>query len=305
MRSPDHPLAPTNPPLVILNPAGGGGRARAVRPLIEAALTGTRGELVLTHAPREAAKLAEAAAREGRPVVAVGGDGTISEAAGGLLAAGGHVPLGIVPAGTGNDYALRALGLPADTRRALEIALHGAPATLDAGEVNGHTFVNAFSVGIDASVTATADRLKRLRLLRGQALYWSASLSELLLRYDRCPELRVTCDGTPEQQRHYAVAAVSLGPTYGGGFLINPGADPTDGVFDLCLIWKPSLLRALRLLPMIERGTHVDQPEVTRRRVSQVVLEATHPCYAQLDGEVLTAQRFEVRILPGALLVRR
>jgi diacylglycerol kinase (ATP) len=293
------------PPLVILNPAGNLGRTRRLIAPLRRALEGGRGELVLTDAPRDAERRAHAAALLGRSVVAVGGDGTLAEVAGGILASGRQVSMGIVPAGTGNDYAYQTLGLPHEPLAALEVALSGTPVTMDVGEVNGRYFLNSLGVGIDANIAAAAERLKRLPFMRGQTLYWTASLSELLFHYNRCPELAVTADGALIERRLFALAAVSIGPTYGGGFRINPDADPRDGWFDLCTIWKPSLIRALRLLPMVEKGKHLDQPEVRRMRARHVVLEAAQPICAHLDGEVLTGTRFEARILPQALLVRR
>ena len=297
-------LASTFPPLVILNPMANGGRARPLRALLERALADGRGELTLTTKPGHGALLATQAVRDGRGVVVVGGDGSIHEVAGAMVAAGTQLPLGIVPAGTGNDYAYRALRLPHDPLQALERALTGRPVALDVGIMNGRCFVNALGVGLDANIAATAERFKRAPFLRGQALYWTASLNELLLHYNRCPELSVILDDEPLERRRYALADVSIGPTYGGGFAINPGADPTDGLFDLCAIWKPSLPRALRLLPKVERGQHLHEAEVSCRRVRHVVLEAQRPIYAHLDGEVISGQRFDARIRPGALLVR-
>lgn len=298
----EEPLA-EGPPVVILNPASKrGGRLR--RWLVRA-LKGGRGELVVTDAPRAAERIAERAARDGRQVIAVGGDGTIAEVVNGIMASGRRVPLGIVPAGNGNDYAYHTLGLPRDVRKALELALTGTPVAMDAGEVNGRYFANALGVGIDANIAAAAISLKRVPLLRGQALYWASSLRELLFHYNRCPSLTVAHDGESRDRQPYAMAALSLGPTVGGGFKVNPGADARDGYFDLCLIVKPSQLRALRLLPKVEKGQHLGEWEVKQLRVRTVTLESDKPIYAHLDGEVISAARFEARILPGALLVRR
>jgi diacylglycerol kinase family enzyme len=176
---------------------------------------------------------------------------------------------------------------------------------MDVGVVNGRSFLNSLGVGIDANIAATAERMKRTTFLRGHALYYASSLTELIFHYNRCPELHVTIDGEEHDRRLYAMAAVNLGPTAGGGFKINPGADPHDGLLDLCLIWKPSQLRALRLLPMVEKGKHTDQPEVRRLRVRAVTMASAQTIYAHLDGEVMRADRFEVSIMPDALLVRQ
>jgi YegS/Rv2252/BmrU family lipid kinase len=293
------------PPIVILNPAGNRGRCAALRAPLEKALAGGRGELALTNAPGVAQRIAADAARAGRSIIAVGGDGTLSEIANGILASGQRVPLGIVPAGSGNDYACQTLKLPRDPLKALEIALRAPPTPMDAGAVNGRFFINSLGVGLDANIAARAERLKRVPLLRGKALYQVASVYEIVFQYHRCPQLHVLLDGAAHDARSYAVAAVTIGPTYGGGFHINPSADPTDGVFDVCLIVKPAQMRALRLLPMVKQGRHIDQPEVRQLLVRSLTLEADQPIHAHCDGEVFTAQRFEAHILPGALQIRR
>lgn len=292
------------PPIVILNPASK--RGAALRRWLEKELKKNKGgELVFTTEPRHAEQLALAAAQAGRDVVAVGGDGTVAEVAQGVISSGRQARFGIVPCGNGNDYAWHTLGLPRDHRQALQIALRGAAQPMDVGLVNGRSFLNSLGVGIDANIAATAERMKRTTFLRGHTLYYAASLTELLFHYNRVPELQVTLDGVDHDRRLYAMAAVNLGPTAGGGFKINPGADPRDGLLDLCLIWKSSQLRALRLLPMVEKGKHIDQPEVSRLRVRAVTMAAAQPVYAHLDGEVIRAERFDVSILPGALLVRQ
>src|ERR1051326_6031733 len=100
-------LMQTSPAVVILNPAANHGRATRIRPLVERALVGGRGELVLTERPRHGEEIAREAVKSGRPVVIVGGDGTLAEAANGMLSVQQPTPtpLGIVAAGNGNDYA--------------------------------------------------------------------------------------------------------------------------------------------------------------------------------------------------------
>ena len=292
-------------PLVILNPAGGQGRALRLRQLIEKALAGGRGELALTTAPGAAERLAREAAEAGRDVIAIGGDGTVAEIGNGILTSGKRVAMGIVPCGSGNDYAYETLKLPRDPAAALEIALHGEPVAMDVGRVNGRYFLNSLGVGIDANIAAAAEQLKGKPFMRGQMLYWGASLREILFHYQDCPDLTVSYDGEPGESRLFALAAVSIGPTYGGGFHINPDADPRDGYFDICTIAKPPRVRALKLLPMIEKGHHLGEPEVTCRKARAISMTAQKPIYAHLDGEVITASHFEAQIFPGLLQVRR
>ena len=291
-------------PVVILNPASNSGRAARLRKVIERALLGGRGELALTSGPGDATRLAADAARAGRPVVVVGGDGAIHEAAGGVVGAGAHVPFGVVPAGSGNDFALHVARAPLDPLKALDLALSAPIEPVDVGMVNGEYFVNALSVGLDANVAAYAERHKRLGL-SGKPLYMTSALTVLLLHYDQCPALTVQYDDAAPQHQVFALVAMSLGPTYGGGFLINPGASPTDGYFDMCMLSKPPLLRALRLLPAVEHGKHIGEPETRIVRCQRVTLESERPVNAQLDGELTQATRFEVSLWPRALALRR
>lgn len=289
-----------------MNPASNSGRTARLRPVIEQKLVGGRGELVLTERPRHGEEIGREAAKSGRPVIVVGGDGSLAEVANGLLAVQqpATVPLGLVGAGNGNDYAWQTLKLPRDPAAALEVALEGEIVAMDAGQVNGRFFINSLSIGLDANIAAAAESLKRYPFLKGQMLYQTASLREILLHYDKCPWLTAYPDDEKVEGRLFALSAVSVGPTYGGGFRINPLADPRDGLFDLCMIVKPSKLRAIQLVGIIKKGEHVGLPEVSIRRVKSVVLESREPAYAQLDGEVLQNTRFEVKSLPGALRVR-
>jgi diacylglycerol kinase (ATP) len=291
-------------PFIILNPASNGGRAARLRRVIERALQGGRGELALTTARGDATTLAAQAAQAGRPIVVVGGDGAIHEAVGGVLASGVSVPFGVVPAGSGNDFALHVAYAPLDPLQALDIALTSPVAPIDVGMVNGEVFVNALSVGLDANVAARAEHYKRLGL-SGRALYMSSALTELLLHYDRCPTLSVQYDDAEPIRQVFALVAMSIGPTYGGGFKINPTANPQDGLFDVCMLSKPPLLRALQLLPAVEHGKHIGQPETRIVRCQRITLTSDHPAHAQLDGELMQALRFEVSLLPGALALRR
>lgn len=301
---PEQAPQPRGMPIVILNPASNHGQAATLRRVIERALMGNRGELALTQKPGDGTRIAEEAARAGRAVVVVGGDGAAHEAGNGVLRAGGSVPFSVVPAGSGNDYAQFVARMPLDIAAALEIALNASPERVDAGTVNDRYVLNALSVGIDANCSATAERLKRYGLT-GRALYMTAALREVIFNYGACPTLTTQFDDGPAKRQVYAAVAMSIGPTYGGGFKINPAADPQDGMFDVCVLDKPRQLRALRLLPMVERGQHVGQPEAHFFHARRITLEATEDVFAQVDGELMRARRFEVALLPSAIWLRR
>ncbi|HXR64655.1 MAG TPA: diacylglycerol kinase family protein [Ktedonobacteraceae bacterium] len=299
------PFLTTGSPLVVLNPAANRGKMQQYRELArqKAAREGAR--YVETTRSGEAEELAKQAASEGCPVIVVGGDGSVHEVVNGLLASGRRVPLGIVGAGSGNDFAWNTLRLPRDPAQALERAFSGALVDVDAGQVNGRYFANAFSVGLDADIAVAAQSLKRWPLMSGERLYYGASLKQLLFGYQRCPRLSFKLDECEwvDMQR-YVVLAVSNGPTYGGGFRINPTADHTDGWFHICAIRYIPLVRALRLLPIVQRGEHASVAEAHFFQAKKVQIESLLPVTIQMDGETSSARSYRAEVLAGVLQVR-
>lgn len=295
-------------PLVILNPAANRGNMAHHRAVVRSRAEHENAEYVETTKQGEAKELAKCAAEQDRSIVIVGGDGTVHEVINGILAAGRRVPLGIVAAGSGNDFAWNTLKLPHDPAAAIERAFTGQLIDVDAGIVNGEYFANSFSVGLDADIAVAAGQMKKIPFMSGVRLYYGATLKQLLFGYHRCPWLTIRLDDGQQldetQAKHYVLMAVTIGPTYGAGFRINPTADHTDGLFDICAISYTPLMRALRLLPVVQKGEHAGLPEVTFFRAKSVHIEARQAVNIQMDGETTCATSYDARILPEALWVR-
>ncbi|HLZ61274.1 MAG TPA: diacylglycerol kinase family protein [Ktedonosporobacter sp.] len=297
----------SNRPLVILNPTANRGNMSQPRSLIRHYSEQEGAEYVETSRAGEAGDRAQQAAKDGRAVIIVGGDGSVHEVVNGMLKAGRRVPLGIVAAGSGNDFAWNTLKLPHDPAAAIERAFHGDLIDVDAGIVNGRYFANSFSVGLDADIAVAATHMKKLPLMSGLRLYYTTTIRQLLFGYHRCPWLTFSLDvGTHknEVEKRYVLMAVTNGPTYGAGFRINPTADHTDGLFDVCTIDYTPLLRSLKLLPVVKKGEHNGLPEVTFYRAKLIHIESKQPVNIQMDGETSSATCFDAEILPGALWVR-
>ena len=295
-------------PLVILNPAANRGDMGRYRAVARQRAEQEQAEYVETRLQGEAKERAMQAAREDRPVIIVGGDGSVHEVVNGILASGRRVPLGIVAAGSGNDFAWSTLKLPNDPALALERAFHGQMVEVDAGIVNGRYFANSCSIGIDADIAVAASTMKRYPLMSGLRLYYTTTLKQLLFGYGRCPWLRFELDGGAQagkaEESRYVLIAITNGPTYGAGFRINPNADHCDGLLDVCTIDYRPLLRALKMLPIVKKGEHEGLPEVTFYRAKSLLIESRNPVNMQMDGETTCASSFEIEVLPGALLVR-
>jgi diacylglycerol kinase (ATP) len=295
-------------PLIILNPAANRGKMTEHRTIVRNRAVREHAEYMETTKRGEAKDLARRAAEEGRPVIVVGGDGSVHEAVNGILSSERRVPLGIVAAGSGNDYAWNTLKLPHDPAAAIERAFTGRLVDADAGIVNGEYFANSFSVGLDADIAVAADQMKKVPFMSGARLYYGTTLKQLLFGYHRCPWLALRLDDGEQldekEARRYVLMAVTNGPTYGAGFRINPTADYTDGLLDICAISYTPLGRALRLLPVVQKGEHAGLPGVTFYRARSLHIEARHPVNIQMDGETTCTISYDARILPGALWVR-
>jgi diacylglycerol kinase (ATP) len=293
-------------PIVILNPTANRGNMHNYRLLIRSRLQGEQAVYIETTKQGEAQGRAMQAAKDGRSIIVVGGDGSVHEVVNGILSAGRRVPLGIVAAGSGNDFALNTLKLPRDPAAAIERALTGQLVDVDAGIVNGRYFANSFSVGIDADIAVAANWMKKVPFMSGMRLYYTTTVKQLVFGYYRCPWLSLRLDGNEgtKEFKRYVLMAVTNGPTYGAGFRINPTADYADGLFDVCTINHTPLLRALTLLPLVKKGEHAGLPEVTFFRARSVHIESKKPVNIQMDGETTCATTFHAEILPAALSIR-
>jgi diacylglycerol kinase (ATP) len=251
----------------------------------------------------DARHLAAAAIERGTDaLVATGGDGVISNAL--QVLAGTDIPLGIIPAGTGNDHA-REFGIPTkDPEAAADIVADGWTQTIDLGrirDVNGQDkwFGTVAAAGFDSLVT---DRANRMSWPHGRARYYVAMLAELTQL--RMLPFRLTLDGTKEIDSDITLAAFGNTRSYGGGLLICPGADYTDGLLDITMAHSASRTKLIRLFPTVMKGTHVNLDEVTTARATTIHVECPGiNVYA--DGDFACPLPAEISAVPHALQILR
>jgi YegS/Rv2252/BmrU family lipid kinase len=285
---------------VLISPAAGRGRARAVCDVVLDALrAGGLKPRLLEASTGAGAELeaADAVADGVGAVVAVGGDGSAHTAL--QAVAGTSTPLAVVPAGTGNDLA-RALGIPSDpvaaARAAAEDLLAGQLRTLDAGRTRDRWWATVLCCGFDSAVS---DRANRLRWPTGRRRYDVAILAELAQLRPR--ELTLVLDG---EAQTLPVTLVAVGNTswYGGGMKVCPGADPSDGLFDITVVGPLSRLELVRQRPRLTAGTHIESPGVTVHRAARVELSSPGvTTYA--DGEPVAPLPAVAECVPGALRI--
>lgn len=305
----DSPLGHT---LLIANPAAHSGKGAAgaefARRFLGSYTSVTNGyEVRLTTGPGEATSIAEGA--EGFDTVLVlGGDGVIHETVCGLMAraASGRPQLGVIPLGSGNDYA-RTLGMVRnDVEGALAQLVRGTAGPVDVGRVNGTYFAETLSFGLDAAIALdTTTRRAADTSQEGEALFVTSGL-KILSRAKQGFSCTARFDGGEPRELAPHVFAFQIGPSYGGGFLICPDADPADGMLDVCFnTRKPSLPRLMALFGLARTGRHVRSSiiETLRIRHAELEFDAAPPC--QVDGEPLEGTSFSIDLLPSALTVIR
>jgi YegS/Rv2252/BmrU family lipid kinase len=303
-------------PLVIVNPRSGRGLDESTWARVRGALTDGLGELdsAFTAAARDAAAIARREAAAGRRlIVALGGDGTISEVANGILeaGAGAQTELGIVPRGTGGDFR-RTLELPHDVTEAAKRIRDGRARPVDAGRVHlrGHAgqplvhhFVNVASFGFSSTVASRANASSKR--FGGRVAFFGATL-RALLSYDNT-DVWLTIGDRPRERRRVLMAAIGNGRFFGGGMKICPQAQIDDGAFDLVTVGDFSKGEVLTNIGRLYEGTHleleaVDNARVTRVAVEPVEADARIPL--ELDGETPGHLPAVFEILPAALRIR-
>ena len=287
---------------VVRNPVSGRSRLASKWLAIQESLEGMYGnvEYFETAGPGDATSLARGAVQKGAEIVlAVGGDGTITHVANGIIGTG--ATLGVIPSGTGNDLC-RTLEIGTSVEGALEVLSKGNTCAIDVGkwrtdEGEGY-FLNIAGMGFDAAV---ADRINRgFRHLHGISAYLAAVVTTLA-RF-KARTLTVTVDGKSIQER-IMLAAIANAKCYGGGMLVAPMATVTDGMLDVILVRKLGRLAFLTAFPRVFKGSHISHPAVLHLEGKRVRLEPEDKEPFLIDGELTPCRWAEIEVLPGALRV--
>jgi diacylglycerol kinase (ATP) len=288
---------------LIVNPIAGRGRAGALLPDIQSTLKslGIDADVAHTHAPGEAAALAQRAKEDGfELVIAAGGDGTQNEIVNGLMrAANAHATgtLAIIPVGSGNDF-VKMLDVPLDWRAACEKIANGKTRRIDVGCVNGRYFLNNVGIGFDAQVGIEA---RKVTWARGFTIYVVALARNMLLSY-RTPHATIELDDQSFEQT-ITLLTVGNGRCSGGGFWLTPNALIDDGLFDVCIARGLTKPQILALIPDVMKGTHINKEPVRMAQARKVVVTSDEPLPVHADGEILytDARQLVVEILPQKL----
>ncbi len=269
---------------VILNPAAGRGAARRAKDPVARAfrVQGWTVEVAETEHPGHGSDLAASAVQGGaRHVIAVGGDGAVHEVANGLLRARSTAALGVVPIGSGNDFAKLVGVYGHDIPRAVARIATARERRFDAGYVLDEFFVNSLGFGFGPAVVRTRNAMPGLKGFLSYLVPVVRTFASF-----QPPLFEVEADGFSERGRMMMVE-VCNGTTAGGSYRFAPDADPTDGRIDVCVIRRVGLLRFLLALPRVMKGTHGRMREVAMIATTRLRIRSSEePLLLHLDGEL-------------------
>lgn len=294
----------TGPVSLFINPTAGRGRAgrRLSRILEIFDQAGLEIELHVSRAIGDLEKQVLEKVNAGTSkIIVAGGDGSVHEAVNGIMRADRSARLGVIPSGTGNDFA-KASAISLDWEHAARIlaertAIETTARRIDIGRMNDRYFANGAGVGFDAKVTRVA-----------RSYDWPIGDLVYLFAIFRCmvdgipsPDVTITADDL-NWSGPVTLVNVSNGPWVGGMFYIAPMADNSDGQLELLIVEPVSRLRLSALIPKLMQGTHINEPDIRHASVQRLQIEAAAPIPSHLDGEVgEVATHFDIEILPGAL----
>lgn len=281
----------------IVNPLAGRGKAGKIWKELEPSLKiDCPYQVYYTEKAGDAVRLACRAQEEGAAVlVSVGGDGTVHEIVNGMNLKEG--PLGLIPAGTGNDFC-RSLGYPRDPFEVAERLFTWGSRRVDLGKMGDRYFVNVIGAGFDGQVAYDVNR--KFKRLTGLSAYLAGVLKNLVT-YRNAP-LELEYDGHRWSGKSLLIA-IGNGGYYAGGIHILPPAEPDDGWFHICLAKDIGKFETLRVLPSAISGGHIGHRDVIVLKARRISVHSSVPLMIQADGEILGTLPLTVEVEPQALAV--
>lgn len=289
---------------VIYNPAARHGRAKTLIDRYVPLLNRYIGKYddVATSRAGDEIDLVDKALSDGyRSIIAVGGDGTWGIVADRIVRSGRRdVVLGLLPAGTGNDFG-KSIGVRIDrAEQVIRGMADGNRRTIDVGCVGSRYFLNVVGFGFDIAVI---DDAAKFPLLQGDLRYQFCALRQLF----KFPGLPISISEGPSEpvRRHHLMLTISNGNYFGGSFHIAPNAALDDGKLDAVSIYDGGPLTRAKLFSRVAKGTHEGHEKVTVRQTPALRIRFDAPVRYEVDGEVysLDGTTLQVEAVPDALTV--
>ena len=286
--------------IFILNPVAGGGLAKKYQDIIINKIKTQQlsGEIVLTEYKGHATKIAADFANKGyNHIIAVGGDGTLNEIVHGMIDLD-EITLGIIPAGTGNDF-IQILGFDGEfNENDWETFFKKNTKKIDVGKCNENYFLNGMGLGFDAQVAAE-NYNEAGEVKEGSSSKYLWHILKTLLFFK---ELDMTTINNDQKQKSKCfINTIANGRRFAGQYFLTPRAIANDGLLDVCMVKELSLLQRIGIFQKVPKGEHLENPNVNYYQTDKLSLEFDKDVPHHLDGELFFASKFEVSILPEKL----
>jgi diacylglycerol kinase (ATP) len=274
----------------ILNPLSGGGKSYRIIPTLQEAfsLNSIAPVICLTTKSGEAISLAQDAVRQGfTNIISIGGDGTVNEVVNGI--ANSDCVLGVIPTGSGNDFARTVYSNKISLEHVLKIIAQNNVRAIDLGLIRSTTtdgkvkkkyFANGVGIGLDARVAFEA---KQLNWLPSRMIYIAAAL-KTIIAYNSS-QMSLYNQEFIDANR-YLLVAVGNGKSAGGGFYLTPEADLSDGMYDVCMVKDANVAKILKIFPTVFKGMHGKFPEVKFIRTNEFRVKSSEGVPIHVDGEI-------------------
>lgn len=283
---------------VIINPVAGNGHAKRIGEKVMEALRlrSIACKAYYTESPGHATQLAGDSAQRGTDtVLAVGGDGTAYEVASGLIHS--KTALGLIPAGTGNDF-IKSIGVPKSPLEALEHILSHPPRLLDMGRLNDKLFLNVCGTGFDVSVLEYS--MKAKKLVRGMLPYLYGVIRTIFSF--KPVAMRVVIDEETTLNGTFLQCSVANGRYIGGGIAISPTSLVNDGLLDVVVLRSIPNWKMFFYLPGLLMGRVHSFSITSHYRCSKVCIDAPG-MHLNVDGEMLPIDKVSFSPVKDALWV--
>ncbi len=285
---------------IIVNPHSGGGKKRRIFEYVVERLRSLKKDFRVfeTEKEKQAVFLTRELTSEGPcDIIVVGGDGTLHEALNGFSDFE-NCSLGLIPAGTGNDFAAAA-GIPTDAEGALSLILNTQPKPTDFMQMLGVRGINVIGTGIDVEILK---RCRASKVLRGKFQY-IVSLIVSLFKYKNY-KMRSVCNGQ-ERDHSALIACIGNGRQIGGGIRMCPQASLDDGLLDFVVCNDVKKAHIPAAFMKLMKGKILEEDFTFFERCEQVEVFPEKKLTVQVDGELYEDLPFKVEIVRGKLKMYR
>lgn len=220
----------------------------------------------------------------------IGGDGTVNYFLNFYNTIG--IPIAIFKGGTGNDFATK-LYDKITVGEQIENVLQAEVKKVDAAECNGRKFINGVGIGFDGEVLRSMASIRRLG---GHMGYLSVVIRKIFSFKEQSYQIQYADTRLSDK---FLLVMITNSTTTGGGFIVSPEASIDDGKLNMVLCKPQSLIKRLQYLPIIEKGKHLSREFILHKEIDNVKIECEKETLAQIDGELISAKTYEIKVLPN------